>query len=108
MNVTRREFGMLALGGLSSAVGISGLGHRHAAAATTATAGANRSYIEGVQFGLQPYCYHDLPMTRENRPLLIERLLANGMGMVELMSPWVEPNFRTAGVTAEQARARLR
>ena len=31
----------------------------------------NRSIIGGVQFGLQPFCYHDLAMTPENRATLV-------------------------------------
>jgi sugar phosphate isomerase/epimerase len=67
---------------------------------------ANRSYIGGVQFGLQPFCYHDLPMVPENRPTLIRRLVQNGMGMVELHATWVEPRFEGARQDArEQLRA---
>lgn len=69
---------------------------------------ANRSYINGVQFGLQPFCYHDLAMTRENRAELIRRLVENEMGMVELHATWVEPRFNAAGVSADEARERLR
>ena len=66
----------------------------------------NRSLIGGVQFGLQPFCYHDLPMTPENRPTLVRRLVQNGMGMVELHATWVEPRF--AEPSAADARERLR
>ncbi len=68
----------------------------------------NRSLINGVQFGLQPFCYHDLPMIPENRPALFDRLVQNGMGMVELHATWVEPRFTTPGVSAQQAREKLR
>src|SRR5213594_725770 len=68
----------------------------------------NRSFISGVQFGLQPFCYHDLAMTRENRGELIRRLIRNGMGMVELHSTWVEPRFTASGVTPAAARDKLR
>jgi sugar phosphate isomerase/epimerase len=68
----------------------------------------NRSYINGVQFGLQPFCYHDLAMTRENRPELIRRLVQNEMGMVELHATWVEPRFNDPGIGVDQARERLR
>ena len=47
-------------------------------------------------------------MTRENRGTLIKRLVQNGMGMVELHATWVEPRFNEPGVSAEQARERLR
>jgi len=96
MNLTRRDFGKLALAGLSSS-------------ALAQTAGKpNRSYINGVQFGLQPFCYHDLAMNRENRPILIQRLVQNGLGMVELHAVWYEPNFALPGVSADEARDKLR
>jgi sugar phosphate isomerase/epimerase len=68
----------------------------------------NRSYINGVQFGLQPFCYHDLAMTPDNRAELVRRLVQNEMGMVELHATWVEPRFTAPGTSPEQARARLR
>jgi sugar phosphate isomerase/epimerase len=63
------------------------------AAQTIAQSTPNRSLIHGVQFGLQPFCYHDLAMTRENRPILLKRLVQNGFGMVELHATWFEPRF---------------
>ena len=96
MMFTRRNFGKLALAGLSSSV-----------LAQTASK-LNRSYFNGVQFGLQPFCYHDLGMNRENRPILIRRLVENGLGMVELHAVWYEPNFAAPGVSAEEAREKLR
>lgn len=68
----------------------------------------NRSFIGGVQFGLQPFCYHDLAMTPDNRGTLIKRLVQNGLGMVELHATWVEPRFNGAGVSASEAREKLR
>jgi sugar phosphate isomerase/epimerase len=68
----------------------------------------NRSFVNGVQFGLQPFCYHDLAMTPENRAELVRRLVQNEMGMVELHATWVEPRFAAAGVSPQQARERLR
>jgi sugar phosphate isomerase/epimerase len=47
-------------------------------------------------------------MNRENRPILIQRLVANGLGMVELHAVWYEPNFAGPGVSAEEARDKLR
>ena len=76
---TRRDFGKIALAAIP---GIGG--------AQTATT-PNRSYIRGVQFGLQPFCYHDLPMSIENRPTLIQRAVQNGFGMMELHATWCEP-----------------
>jgi hypothetical protein len=68
----------------------------------------NRSLVGGVQFGLQPFCYHDLAMTPENRPALVNRLVQNGMGTVELHATWVEPRFSAPGVSEEAAREKLR
>jgi sugar phosphate isomerase/epimerase len=99
-SMTRREFGKMALAGLpvvaSSSIDLG------------AQAGANRSFIGGVQFGLQPFCYHDLPMTPENRGTLIRRLVQNGFGMVELHATWVEPRFNDPRVSASAAREKLR
>jgi len=102
MDLTRRDFGKLALAGGSSLAGIAPAPFEQSATAP------NRSHIHGVQFGLQPFCYHDLPMTRENRPTLITRLVQNGMGMVELHATWVEPRFNAPGVSASDAREKLR
>ena len=112
MILTRREFGSLALGGASAIVtsGTAGSGRavlRAQAGAAPAPA-ANRSFIGGVQFGLQPFCYHDLAMTPENRGTLVKRLVQNGMGMVELHATWVEPRFTGPGVSPQDARNRLR
>jgi len=68
----------------------------------------NRSFIHGVQFGLQPFCYHDLPMNIENRRILIDRMVQNGLGTVELHATWCEPNFIGRNVTAAEARKKLR
>lgn len=99
MDMTRREFGSLAL---STPI----LASWSAFNESSAQAGGNRSWIGGVQFGLQPFCYHDLPMTPENRATLIRRLVQNGFGMVELHATWVEPRFTGAG--ASEAREQLR
>jgi sugar phosphate isomerase/epimerase len=96
MRLTRREFGMAAV----AATVVRPIRAQQRA--------PNRSYVNGVQFGLQPFCYHDLAMTRENRPELIRRLVQNEMGMVELHATWVEPRFNTPGGGDEQARERLR
>lgn len=96
MNLTRRDFGKIAL------AGIPGL------ALAQSAAKPNRSLIHGVQFGLQPFCYHDLAMNRENRPILIQRLVENGLGMVELHAVWYEPSFASGGVSADEARDKLR
>jgi sugar phosphate isomerase/epimerase len=112
MRMTRRDFGRMTLGGVS-ALAAAPVVDRLAAlpGAQTSPAAAragNRSFIGGVQFGLQPFCYHDLPMTAENRGELVRRLAQNGMGMVELHATWVEPRFTGPGVTAQEAREKLR
>jgi hypothetical protein len=78
MTSTRRHFGKVLLAGVSA------FAVQSAREAFAQTHSPNRSLINGVQFGLQPFCYHDLAMTRENRGELIRRLVRNGMGMVEL------------------------
>ena len=108
--MTRREFGRVVVTTASAAV----LGIRRSGAADVEQAGgragrgSNRSIVSGVQFGLQPFCYHDLAMTPENRATLVQRLVQNGMGMVELHATWVEPRFAAPGVSAEAAREKLR
>jgi sugar phosphate isomerase/epimerase len=112
LDMTRRHFGRLAMTAIPALTIRSPLGDLTAPARTQSTAPpgapANRSWIGGVQFALQPFCYHDLPMTPENRGTLITRLVQNGFGMVELHATWVEPRFDEPGVTAEQAREKLR
>src|SRR5688572_24817074 len=66
---TRREFGALVAGSIPV---VAALYEREASA--QAAFPPNRSLINGVQFGLQPFCYHDLPMTPGNRGTLIKRL----------------------------------
>lgn len=106
MQMTRRDFTRGTLGRLPLVALAAGAASRSAAAQNAAA--ANRSRIGGVQFGLQPFCYHDLAMTRENRPVLIRRMLQNGFGMVELHATWVEPRFTAPGVSAADARRQLR
>jgi len=102
MTSTRRHFGKVLLASVSA------FAVQSAREAFPQTPPPNRSLINGVQFGLQPFCYHDLAMTRENRGELIRRLVRNGMGMVELHVTWVEPRFNDPGVSAAAARDRLR
>jgi sugar phosphate isomerase/epimerase len=104
MDLTRRDFGKVLVAGISE---LAVLQHARAVRAQTHAA-PNRSLINGVQFGLQPFCYHDLAMTRENRGELIRRLVRNGMGMVELHATWVEPRFNDPGVSAAAAREKMR
>jgi sugar phosphate isomerase/epimerase len=106
MRLTRREFGRIAA---TAAPVVSGwISAPLEQSAGRAISSRNRSLINGVQFGLQPFCYHDLAMTRENRPTLIKRLVENGMGMVELHATWCEPRFDGPGVADEVAREKLR
>jgi sugar phosphate isomerase/epimerase len=95
MTLSRRDIGRLVLGGGLSSIAL-------------AQSRPNRSFINGVQFGLQPFCYHDLAMNTDNRHILVERLVRNGMGMVELHATWCEPRFDTPGVNAQDAREKLR
>jgi len=99
---TRRELGGLVLGGMAS-VGLVGR-----VSSAQSVFPPNRSLINGVQFGLQPFCYHDLPMTPANRGTLINRLVTNGLGMVELHATWVEPQFAAPGVSPEDVREEQR
>lgn len=100
---SRREFTKLALAGVAFTA--SGRG---AAAQDAGFLPPNRSRLHGVQFGLQPFCYHDLPELPENRGRLIERLVQNAFGVVELHATWVEPRFTGPDVSPGEARRRLR
>src|SRR5436305_15002726 len=106
--LTRRDLGRLALAGMPRAAAFLSLGNVNWRAMAQRTAEVNRSYVNGVQFGLQPFCYHDLAMTPENRGTLVRRLVQNGFGTVELHATWVEPRFTGGGVSAPEARAKLR
>lgn len=59
--------------------------------------------VNGVRLGVQPFCYHDLAMNADNRPLLIDAMRRNGLGIVELHLTWAEPAF-----TGDDRRRRLR
>jgi len=98
MTTTRRDFHKLVLTGIPSI----------SMAVAQIQSKPNRSLINGVQFGLQPFCYHDLAMNIQNRAELIRRLVQNGMGMVELHATWCEPRFDAPGVSAKEARQKLR
>lgn len=103
MTLSRRAFTQLALG-TTCAVGLASYG----ASAAAGKLPPGISTIKGVRFGLQPYCYHDVPRNPYNRPILIERMIQNQLGLVELHATWCEPNFSEPGVTAEAARDQLR
>jgi sugar phosphate isomerase/epimerase len=100
---TRREFGTLLLAGIPALAA-----RPRATLRAQSAVHSNRSRINGVQFGLQPFCYHDLAMTPENRGTLINRLVQNGLGMVELHATWVEPRFAAPGVVPAVAREKIR
>jgi sugar phosphate isomerase/epimerase len=99
MNLSRRDFVNMMFAGVPVLTG---------AAQAAPSDGNNRSVIHGVQFGLQPFCYHDLPMNIENRRILIDRMVQNGLGMVELHATWCEPNFTGGNTSATEARKKLR
>ena len=68
----------------------------------------NPSVVNGVQFGIQPFCYHDLVMNRDNRPELLRRIVKNGLSVVELHATWCEPRFNAETASVEEAREKLR
>jgi sugar phosphate isomerase/epimerase len=68
----------------------------------------NPSVVNGVQFGVQPFCYHDLVMNPANRPELLRKITANGFSIVELHATWCEPRFDDVGVSVAEAREKLR
>ena len=106
MDLTRRDFAKLALAGAPGLTGLASIAGL--VSSSWAPAPSNRSLIHGVQFGVQPFCYHDLVMNRENRPELVQRIIQNGFGMVELHATWCEPKFNAPGVSAVEAREKLR
>src|ERR1700719_2449510 len=108
MSFTRREFGKLALAGVPSLGALSLGAFSGGVARAAAVPGSNVSYIGGVQFGLQPFCYHDLPMNTDNRSILVERMVQNGLGMVELHATWFEPRFGGPGASPADSRDKLR
>jgi sugar phosphate isomerase/epimerase len=108
--MTRRDFGRLTIAGapLLGAVSAWKVADVHAQGGESPVHAGNRSLIGGVQFGLQPFCYHDVAMTPENRPTLIRRLVQNGFGLVELHATWVEPRMTDPSVGPEEAREKQR
>jgi sugar phosphate isomerase/epimerase len=78
---SRRDFGKIALVGLSSAV--------------TKAAGIN-STVDGVRLGTITYSYHDLPRNPGGNQVdvVIAALKDDGVGVIELFSPHVEPSFQ--------------
>lgn len=105
MMLTRRNFGKLAL---ASAPALATAGSLGRSLAAMAQLPKPNSVINGVRIGLQPFCYHDLPMNADNRHILIERMVTNGLSIVELHATWVEPRFGGPDVSPEEAREKLR
>ena len=113
--MNRREFTALTLGAPAIAFlqGCTGSGTNSVPASeikpnATATRVLNPSVINGVQFGIQPFCYHDMVMSPGNRPELIRKIIANGFSMVELHATWCEPGLDELGGSREKARMKLR
>jgi len=104
MNLTRRDFGKMAL---ATAPGLAVAGSFGSGLKAMAQAPKPNSIINGVKIGLQPFCYHDLPMNAENRPILFQRMVQNGLSIVELHATWVEPRFTGAGINPQEAREKL-
>jgi len=103
MFLTRRDFTALSLGAASCASGAP-----LAALTSRERLPPGVSSIRGVRFGLQPFCYHDLPMNPGNRSILIQRMIQNRLGIVELHASWCEPNLSGPGVSPEEQRRKLR
>lgn len=91
MRLSRREFAGLAGASVAECAFAGSFATRAARAATPHT--RPNSVVNGVRIGVQPFCYHDLAMNPENRPLLIDAMLQNGLSIVELHATWVEPQF---------------
>jgi sugar phosphate isomerase/epimerase len=101
MRVTRRDFGKLAAAYGAQLALAGGIGTR---AMLAMAPGKPNSVVSGVRLGVQPFCYHDLAMNPDNRSLLIQAMLQNGISIVELHATWVEPRFAAPGVDPEVAR----
>ena len=70
-----------------------------------------KSFVNGIQFGVQPYSYHDIPpssMKVENRAALIQKIKKNGFGLAEIHATYCEPSFEAPGVSPKEAREKLR
>src|SRR6187455_1454896 len=108
--MNRRDFAKTMLVGTPSLFGLYSCresnSNANSAAQTDSRQGRTRtgSVVNGVQFGIQPFCYHDLVMNRDNRPELLRRIVMNGFNLVELHATWCEPRFNAEGVSAIEAR----
>lgn len=106
--MTRRDFARFAITGAPAIIGLYNCSGPKSDSNTQEPLVSNGSRINGVQFGVQPFCYHDLVMNRDNRPELVKRIALNGFGMVELHATWCEPRFNAPGVSPVEAREKLR
>ncbi|HEY1945586.1 MAG TPA: TIM barrel protein [Bryobacteraceae bacterium] len=88
---SRRDFGKIALAGLSSSI---------------AMAARINSTVDGVRLGTITYSYHDLPRTPGSNQVdaVITDLKANSIGVIELFSPHVEPWFQRSAAAREDLR----
>jgi sugar phosphate isomerase/epimerase len=108
MTLTRRSFLQTGAGSAAALALAHGTPLLAQGAAALAQPQRPNSLIHGVQIGLQPFCYHDLPNTPQNRPTLIQRMVQNGINVVELHAVWYEPRFTGPGVDAAEARRQQR
>ncbi|HMF74684.1 MAG TPA: TIM barrel protein [Bryobacteraceae bacterium] len=92
---SRRDVGKIALGCFSSSV---------------AGAAKINSTVDGVRLGTITYSYHDLPRTPGGNQVdvVIAALKDNGIGIIELFSPHVEPSFQKPLPPGDPAARRAR
>lgn len=105
--MNRRDFNKLVLSSAAQAAAGSGFVGVSKVALGQPSQKPN-SIIHGVSIGLQPFCYHDLAIADFNRPILISRMVQNGLSIVELHAGWVEPHFQEAETDMAVALQKLR
>ena len=104
--MNRRDFSMLTLSCIPGVSLLSGCINN--ASHVDPSKLMSKSFVNGVQFGVQPFCYHDLVMNIANRKKLIEYVKKNGFGLMELHARWCEPKFNDPGVSKAEAREKVR
>ena len=104
--MNRRDFSMLTLSCIPGVSLLSGCINNSSHADPSKL--MSKSFVNGVQFGVQPFCYHDLVMNIANRKKLIEYIKKNGFGLMELHARWCEPKFNDPGVSKAEAREKVR